>query len=75
MSSRQILPLVAITVVIPALFPPPAHAYLDPASLTFILQSIVAAFVGAAIYMRLSWDKVKERARSLFGSSNDGEDD
>jgi len=37
-----------------------AHAYLDPGTLTFVVQSVVAVFVGIALYIKLFWFKFKK---------------
>jgi len=42
-----------------------AHAYLDPGTLTFVAQSVVAVFVGIALYIKLFWFKFKK----LFSKS------
>lgn len=36
-------------------------AYLDPGSGSFILQLLVAGVLGAAVAIRMSWDKIKAR--------------
>jgi hypothetical protein len=41
------------------LFPPPAHAYLDPGTGSYIIQVALAAFVGAAFAVRLFWGRIK----------------
>ena len=41
----------------------PAHAYLDPASGSMILQVIVAAVAAVAITLKAFWHKI----RGLFG--------
>ncbi len=45
--------------LLPFLLVREAQAYLDPGTISFVFQSIVAALVGAAIYFRLSLQKVK----------------
>ena len=55
-----------ILVVVPAMgvaVPGQAHAYLDPASGSIILQAIVAALAGIAVAGRLYWSRLK----SMFG--------
>jgi hypothetical protein len=37
----------------------PALAYLDPASSTFILQTIVAAIFGGLYFIKLNWLRLK----------------
>ena len=43
----------------------PAHAYLDPASGSMILQVIVAAVAAVLITIKAFWHKI----RGMFGSS------
>ena len=38
----------------------PAHAYLDPATGSIILQSVIGAIAGATLFFRTSLYKVKE---------------
>lgn len=45
-----------------------AHAYLDPGTITFVVQSIVAVFVGIALYIKLFWFKFK-KFFSVFSKS------
>ena len=43
-----------------------AHAYIDPGSTAFILQSIIAAIVGAFVTLNLYWYKFKQSIKNLF---------
>ena len=45
------------------LFSPPAHAYLDPATLGMAFQVVVAAIAASAVAIKLFWHKI----RVLFG--------
>lgn len=47
----------------------PAHAYLDPASGGYVLQVIVAAFVGIGFTMKTYWNQIKTTVASWFGGS------
>jgi predicted membrane chloride channel (bestrophin family) len=38
---------------------PAAQAYLDPASITFLIHSIVAALIGAVFMLRNYWARIK----------------
>ena len=45
-----------------------AHAYLEPGSFNFIIQSLIGVALGAAIYIKLSWGRIKVAIRRLFAS-------
>ncbi len=49
----------------------PAHAYLDPASGSMILQVLLGGIAGAAVLIRLYWHKLKD----LFGMKKNEDDD
>ena len=69
---RTLLPLAAATLGIVA-FPATAHAYLDPATGSIIIQAVIAAAVGTAYFVRRYWYQLK----SLLGikSTETTEDD
>ncbi len=50
------------------------HAYLDPGSGSFILQLLIAAFVGGAFMMKAYWKKITALVGKLFNRRGDGED-
>ncbi|HBT75923.1 MAG TPA: hypothetical protein DEB39_03160 [Planctomycetaceae bacterium] len=45
----------------------PFFAYLDPGTLTFLMQCLVGVIVGGALSMRMFWTGIKIRVASLFG--------
>ncbi len=47
--------------------PTPIFAYLDPGTLTFLMQCLVAAVIGGALSIRMFWTGLKLRIASLFG--------
>jgi hypothetical protein len=49
-----------------ALVVPPAHAYLDPASGSLILQALAAAAMAAALFFRIAWRRIKNAVSSVF---------
>ena len=51
------------------LFASPVYAYLDLGSTSMVLQIILAALVGAAISIKMYWQKLCEFVRNLFFSS------
>jgi hypothetical protein len=46
-----------------------AHAYLDPGTGSILVQSLIAVVAGAAVVLKLYWQKVKA---FLFGRSEKG---
>ena len=49
----------------------PAHAYLDPASGSLILQVLLGGIAGAALVLRLFWRKLL----GVFGLDRSGKDE
>ena len=60
--------LVICILLLPAL---PAHAYLDPASGSMILQMILGGLAGAALVIKLYW----RRLLGVFGRKKPEHDD
>jgi len=50
---------------------PPAHAYLDPGSGSFIIQILLAGLMGAALMTKIYWARIK----SFFGIQSAEEED
>ena len=61
--SRRVLVLAFLAAIQVA---PSAHAYLDPGSGSFIMQAIVAAFIGASLALKVFWQRVKAFFARLF---------
>ena len=53
------------------LFPPPAAAYLDPGSGSFILQILAAFLLGAGVAIRMQWRRIKRWLRPSAKGEND----
>lgn len=56
----------ATIVLLIALTPAPAMAYLDPGTGSFILQMLIAGALGAMLYIRLAWDRTRSFFTRLF---------
>ena len=54
--NRTWIPLSIATVL--SVFALPAHAYLDPASGSMLLQMIVGGIAGAALAVKLFWHRI-----------------
>ena len=62
---KKILSLASLVLLLLVLTTRPAHAYLDPASGSMILQVIVAAVAALLITIKAFWHKI----RGMFGGS------
>ena len=47
-----------------------AHAYLDPASGSMLLQLLLGGLAGAALFFKLFWQKI----RAFFGAGSQDDD-
>ncbi len=70
MKSGRILSIVPVILACMLLVPGSALAYLDPASSTFILQTIVAGIFSALYFVKLNWLRLK----SFFTGGSVGEE-
>ncbi len=52
---------------------PPAHAYIDPGTGSYILQLFLAALFGALYTIRLYWVRIKHFLSNLFVKKVDDE--
>lgn len=69
---RTLLPLAAATLGIVA-FPTTAHAYLDPAAGSLMLQLLLAGLAGLAVLLKLYWGKLLSLLRIRKESSDSTE--
>ena len=53
----------------------PAHAYIDPGTGGMLLQLLLGGLAGAAVIVRLQWERIREMTRRMFsGRDKPGED-
>ncbi|VAX16199.1 hypothetical protein MNBD_NITROSPINAE02-305 [hydrothermal vent metagenome] len=52
---------------------PPAHAYIDPGTGSYILQLFLAGLFGALYTIRLYWVRIKHFLSNLFDKKVDDE--
>ncbi|MEO1914448.1 MAG: hypothetical protein ABGW98_11405 [Myxococcales bacterium] len=64
---------VALAALATATDVPARLAYLDPGSGSFVVQALIAMFVGIAVTSRIYWSKIKSVLG--FSSSSDLDDD
>jgi len=62
---KHAFPAILLFVILLTVNVKPAHAYLDPASGSMILQVIVAAVAAVLITLKAFWHRI----RGMFGSS------
>ena len=65
--ARAVLPL---SLLILAVTPGEAAAYLDPGSGSFVFQILISALLGAAVVLKTSWRRIRD-----FFTRRDGRDD
>lgn len=70
---RTFAPLLVAALIVPAIFPAQAFAYLDPGTGSYIFQMVVAGLLGAAFAVKMSWVRIKGFLARVFsrGPSND----
>ena len=64
--------ILALTILL-SLYGSEAYAYIDPASGAFLLQMVVAAVAGAAVTIKMHWNKLSGWLRRIF-SDAEGKD-
>jgi len=47
----------------------PAHAYLDPATGSILLQGLIAGVAGLVVVLRLYWQRLKALFRRMLGQA------
>ncbi|MBW1649283.1 MAG: hypothetical protein JRJ44_01135 [Deltaproteobacteria bacterium] len=54
-------------------FPQKSYAYLDPGSGSYILQVVIAGFLGAVFTIKLYWKKFKAFFTNRFSKKKSGD--
>lgn len=67
--SKNIVRILGLGGVLLLIFTEDAHAYLDPGSLSYVLQVIIAVVVGAIYALKVYWGKIK----ALFSRNKEEE--
>ena len=52
-----------------------AHAYIDPGSISFLFQALIAAFLGTLFALKSYWRGLTVRLRAFFQSKEEDEED
>ena len=72
---RRLLSVVFLITVSIVLSYQPAHAYLDPATGSYILQLVLAGLLGAALAVKIFWRNLRSFFSNLFSKGRDVEPD
>jgi hypothetical protein len=57
-------------VAVAALFPPRAHAYLDPGTGSYVIQVLAAVFFGGFFVIKTWWTQIKHFVTNLLGGKD-----
>ena len=67
MQVKSKLAISTVTVLLAImLFPPRAHAYIDPATGSYVLQIVIAGIAAGAFALKMFWGRIK----SLFSANS-----
>ena len=66
--------LAALTVFTLVVLERDAHAYLEPGSFNFFIQTLLGVALGAAIYVKLTWRRIKVTIRRWLPSRTEEEE-
>ncbi|MGH8542922.1 MAG: hypothetical protein ACREX3_04650 [Gammaproteobacteria bacterium] len=65
-SMRIVLRIILPLLITSALFPRPAHAYIDPMSGSIIFQALTAGFLAALLLFKRFWWRVAEACKRIW---------
>jgi hypothetical protein len=66
MLTRRLLSIMILVALLQVVFTPPAHAYLDPGTGSYIFQLLIAGVVGLAFVIKVFWGRIKGFFTRLF---------
>ena len=69
MTLGRLLVACAFAALLLTIFAPPAHAYLDPGTGSYIFQLLLAGIVGLAFVVKLFWGRIKGFFAKLFSKN------
>lgn len=64
---KALLNLVFLTAVYTVIFPPKAHAYLDPGTGSYIIQVVAATLFAGLFLVKTWWNEIKRIVTGIFG--------
>ena len=71
MLSRRLLAIMILVALLQVVFTPPAHAYLDPGTGSYIFQLLIAGVVGLAFVIKVFWGRIKGFFTRLFSRTGE----
>ena len=69
MTLGRVLVACVFAALLLTIFAPPAHAYLDPGTGSYIFQLLLAGIVGLAFVVKLFWGRIKGFFAKLFSKN------
>ena len=73
---KKVLKFSTIFIIISAILPQKANAYLDPGSGSYLIQIVIASIAGVGFILKSNWQKVKSFFQSREKERpNDREED
>ena len=66
MTIGRLLTTFSLVALLHAILAPPAHAYLDPGTGSYIFQLLLAGLVGLAFVIKVFWGRIKGFFAGLF---------
>lgn len=70
MTLGRILTICTLAALLQMVFTPPAHAYLDPGTGSYIFQLLLAAVVGLAFVVKVFWGRIKSFFSRLLSKNH-----
>jgi hypothetical protein len=71
MLGRRLLSIMILVALLQVIFTPPAHAYLDPGTGSYIFQLLIAGVVGLAFVIKVFWGRIKGFFTRLFSRTGE----
>jgi len=71
MLGRRLVSIMILVALLQVIFTPPAHAYLDPGTGSYIFQLLIAGVVGLAFVIKVFWGRIKGFFTRLFSRTGE----
>ena len=71
MLGRRLVSIMILVALLQVIFTPPAHAYLDPGTGSYIFQLLIAGAVGLAFVIKVFWGRIKGFFTRLFSRTGE----
>jgi len=73
--SPTFLVLAGLVAALLMLAQPPAYAYLDPGTGSYLFQALAAGILGGLVALKVFWRKVVRKLKGAGGSEDEDEED